>query len=223
MSIVTLKRKTNTQYNNMSVGVKQFSLNGGYRSLTYVGKSAQQDHYPRTLMNQNIVRGHGGCCGNYNQPPIVYSNDTVSFQDSSVIKPSVLNTRGMLQTRFRWITRPQPFATVKPDSNLNLNNSSDRTDTVKNKAIACSPTITTLPIPVNKPSCNKCEVMKTPDYGSNSIIQPTSSVNITKSNPYLTQDDVLQRKKLLCSEVPRMDKVYVPFNTSNTPFACSNA
>jgi len=223
MSIATLKRKTNTQYNNMSVGVKQFSLNGGYRSLTYVGKSAQQDHYPRTLMNGNVIKGHGGCCGNYNIKPIVQSNDTQSLQDSSIIKPSVLSTKGMLQTRFRWITRPQPFATVKPDSNLNLNDSSDRTDRLKNCAIKSSPTITTRPIPVNTPRCNQCTIMKTVDYGSNSIMQPTSSVVITKSNPYLSQDEYLQRKKFSCSSVPNMDKVFVPLKTSGSPFACSNA
>ena len=223
MSIVTLKKKTNAQYNNMSVGVPQFSINGGYRSLTYIGKSAQQDHYPRTLMNGNVVRGHGGCCGNYNRPGIVYSNDTISFQNSSVIKPSVLSTHGMLQTRFRWITRPQPFATVKPDSNMNLNDSSDRTDRLKNCAIKSSPTITTRPLPVNKPTCNKCNTIKTADYGSNSIMQPVSSVNIMKSDPYLTQEDYLQKKKFACTSSANLNKVFVPFKTSNTPFACSNA
>lgn len=223
MSIVTLKKKTNTQYNNMSVGVPQFSINGGYRSLTYIGKSAQQDHYPRTLINGDVVRGHGGCCGNYNRPGIVYSNDTVSFQDSSVIKPSVLGTRGMLQTRFRWITRPQPFATVKPDSNMNLNDSSDRTDRLKSCAIKSSPTVTTRPLPVNTQRCNKCSSIKTPDYISNSILQTPVSVMITKSDPYLTQDDYLQKKKFACTASANLNKVFVPSNTCNSSFACSTA
>jgi hypothetical protein len=220
MSIVTLKKKTNTQYNNMSVGVKQFSINGGYRNLTYIGKSAQQDHYPRTLMNGNVVRGHGGCCGNYNQPPIVYSNDTTSLQDSSIIKPSVLSQRGRIETRFRWITRPQPFSTVKPDSNLNLNDSSDRTDRLKNCAISSSPTITTRPLPVKKITCNRCSVMKTPDYISNAIMQPSLSVNITKSDPYLSQDEYLQKKKFACSASTNLNKPFIPSNVCHSSFAC---
>ena len=226
MSIVTLKRKTQTQYNNMSVGsVNGFSLNGGYRSLTYIGKSAQSDHYPRTLMNGNVIRGHGGCCGNYNIKPIVQSNDTLSLQNSSVIKPSVLSTKGMLETKYRWITRPQPFATVKPDTNLNLNDSSDHTDVLKNRAILCSPPITQQPLPgYKKAICNSCDTMKTPDYYSNGIRQLVKSVSIIKPDPYLSQDDYLQlKKKRLCSDIPRMNKVFVPSTTCNSSFACSNA
>jgi hypothetical protein len=223
MSIVTLKKKTQTQYNNMSVGVKAFSINGGYRSLTYIGKDAQTNHYPKTLMNDNVIRGHGGCCGSYNIKPIVESNDIISFQDSSIIKPSVLSTKGMLATRFRWITRPQPFATVKPDSNNNLNDSSDRTDALKNKAIACSPAITSNPPPVNYATCNKCPAIKAPDWVSNSIAQPVYSANIIKQNPYLTQDDYLQQKKYRCSVNPTLNKIFVPSNTCNSSFACSYA
>jgi hypothetical protein len=176
-------------------------------------------------MNGNVIRGHGGCCGNYNIKPIVYSNDTVSLQDSSVIKPSVLSTRGMLETRYRWITRPQPFATVKPDSNLNINDSSDHTDILKNRAILCSPTITEHPLPGYKSTtCNSCDTIKTPDYLSNDIYAFTKSVTIVKPNPYLTQEDYLQmKKKKYCSSVPRMDKVFVPSNTCNSSFACSTA
>lgn len=32
MSIVALKKKTAAKYNNMSVGVSQFSINGGHRN-----------------------------------------------------------------------------------------------------------------------------------------------------------------------------------------------
>ena len=36
MSIVALKRKTAAKYNNSSVGVPQFSINGGYRNQGWV-------------------------------------------------------------------------------------------------------------------------------------------------------------------------------------------
>jgi hypothetical protein len=40
MSIATLKKKTQSQYNNVSVGQKQFSLNGTRRSQGWVGQTA---------------------------------------------------------------------------------------------------------------------------------------------------------------------------------------
>ena len=36
MSIVALKRKTAAKYNNSSVGVPQFSINGGHRNQGWV-------------------------------------------------------------------------------------------------------------------------------------------------------------------------------------------
>ena len=59
MSIVALKRKTNTQYNNMSANRKGFSLNGTHRSQGYVGQTVLSRSLPRTLMRGNkIGRAH---------------------------------------------------------------------------------------------------------------------------------------------------------------------
>ena len=50
MSIATLKRKTQTKYNNMSVGSTQgFSLNGGFRNQGYVGQTSLSRSLSRTL------------------------------------------------------------------------------------------------------------------------------------------------------------------------------
>ena len=38
MSIATLKRKTQTKYNNMSVGLNGFSIVGTHRNQGYVGQ-----------------------------------------------------------------------------------------------------------------------------------------------------------------------------------------
>jgi len=55
MSIATLKRKTQTQYNNMSVGSKTgFSLNGTHRSQGYIGQTSLSRSLPKTLMKGNI-------------------------------------------------------------------------------------------------------------------------------------------------------------------------
>jgi hypothetical protein len=122
MSIATLKRKTAAQYNNMSVGSKDggFSINGTHRSQGYVGQTCLSRSLPRTLMKGDTIRGHGGCCGKYQVNPVVLSAVT-SLEDSTVVKNSVINTNGMIQTKYRWIRRPQPFAVVKPDNNNNIN------------------------------------------------------------------------------------------------------
>ena len=121
MSIATLKRKTQAKYNNMSVGnTHGFSINGTHRNQGYVGQTSLSRSLPRTLMKGNAIRGHGGCCGTYNVGPIVQSG-VKSLEDSSVIKKSVLGTSGLISTKYKWIKRPQPYTSVKPDSNNNTN------------------------------------------------------------------------------------------------------
>jgi len=124
MSIATLKRKTQTKYNNMSVGTQGFSLNGGFRNQGYVGQTSLSRSLPRTLQ-----QGHGGCCGTYNNASVVMSSVT-STEDPKIIKKSVLGTSGMLSSKYRWIRRPQPHATVKPDVN---NNTSDQSTYITKK------------------------------------------------------------------------------------------
>jgi len=126
MSLATLKKKTQTQYRNMSVGSKNggFSLNGTRRSQGYIGRGVLGLHFPSTPMRGNVARGHGGCCGKYYKGPIVQSvcftstNGNTANNNFRVVKPSVLDTNGMLMTKYRWIRRPQPYSVVKPDDNM---------------------------------------------------------------------------------------------------------
>jgi hypothetical protein len=102
MSIATLKRKTQAKYNNSSVGQTQFSLNGTHRSQGYVGQTMLSRSLPRTLMKGNVIRGHGGCCGQYPIKTIVQSS--VNYQeDSQIVKPSVINTAGMIENKYQCI------------------------------------------------------------------------------------------------------------------------
>lgn len=129
MSIVTLKRKVQAQYNNMSVGSKDgFSLNGTHRSQGYVGQTMLSRSLPRTLMKGNVPKGHGGCCGTYTQNGIIQSAVT-SLNDPSVIKQSVLDTKGMIRTSYKWIWRPQPFSSTKMD---NFNKSNPQSNYIEN-------------------------------------------------------------------------------------------
>lgn len=140
MSIVVLKNKTYAKYKNMSVGQPQFSLNGGYRNQGWVGQTSLSRHYPKTPM-----KGSGGCCGKYNNVPVVLSAVT-STENNRVIKGSVMGTEGQLMTQYRWIRRPQPYAVVKPDTTRNNNDSSSYTDRLRRTTIsqanACESTTT---------------------------------------------------------------------------------
>ena len=124
MSIATLKKKTAAKYNNASVNVPQFSINGGYRNQGWVGQTTLSRSLPKTPMVGNTPKGHGGCCGTYNIGTIVQSAVT-STNNPAVIKPSVLSTDGMLDTKYRWIGRPAPYTSVKSSAENNLNDQSD--------------------------------------------------------------------------------------------------
>lgn len=123
MSIATLKRKTQTKYNNMSVGLNGFSINGTHRNQGYVGQTSLSRSLPRTLMRGNTVRGHGGCCGTFTVGPIIQSGVT-SVEDSTVVKTSTIGTSGMLSTRYKWDKETGKYPIVKP-SNNNHNTQSD--------------------------------------------------------------------------------------------------
>ena len=109
MSIVTLKRKTQAKYNNVSVGQNVFSINGVFRNQGYVGQTS----LGRSISTSD--QSYGGSC---------------STEDSSTVKQSVLSNSGMLRTKYRWITRPSPYATVKSDVN---NNTSDQSTYITKK------------------------------------------------------------------------------------------
>jgi len=106
MSIATLKKKTASLYNNQSVGQKQFSLNGGYRSQGWVGQSIISRSLPRTLARGNAIRGHGGLNGSYNKMNgHTITSGLVDFNNNKVIKPSVGNPLEILEIRNKCLRR----------------------------------------------------------------------------------------------------------------------
>ena len=95
MSIATLKRKTESMYNNVSVGAARFSLNGTHRTQGYVGQTSLSRHLQRTPMKGNVIRGNGGCCGTYRIFPVITSGVQSAIDclnDPRVVKKSVVNT-----------------------------------------------------------------------------------------------------------------------------------
>lgn len=126
MSLATLKKKTATKYNAMSVGSKQgFSINGTYRNQGYIGQTSHSRYIPKTPMKGSVFKGHGGCCGTFKIKNINATQQDVN--DNSQIKSSSINTVGLISTKYRWIRRPYPYAVVKPDTNNNLNTANDYT------------------------------------------------------------------------------------------------
>ena len=124
MSIATLKKKTNQKYNSMSVGRTGFSIIGTHRSQGFVGQNLISRSLPSSKMHGSTTRGHGGNNGNYHTPPNIVSG--INYQnDPKFIKSSVVGTSGMIATKYRWIHRGQPFATVKSNSTNHNNNQSD--------------------------------------------------------------------------------------------------
>jgi len=213
MSIATLKRKTQTQYNNMSVGSKTgFSLNGTHRSQGYIGQTSLSRSLPKTLMKGNVQKGHGGCCGHYKETPIIQSAVT-SLNDPSVVKPSVLGTKGMLSSRNRWLTRPQPYSTVKPDTTNHVNTQEDYITRLKKKTIKMTDSCTTTKELHCIKTCNNYNT-----YFRKNIFNFTKPDNIHNEKGYkpIASSDYITKIHESCAD----NDVLPKNNTKNTPFAC---
>ena len=216
MSIATLKKKTQVQYNNMSVGSKQgFSLNGTHRSQGYVGQTSLSRSLPQTTM-----RGYGGWYGKYPITPIVQSAVT-SLNDPNVIKPSVVGTNGMINTHYRWIRRPQPFIAVKPDNNKNLNNQSDYINHIKKTTLT------------DAKGCHVVKQIKDTAYNTCFIYNSEHCANIngylfkkrgicefTKPKSDYVAMSSSEHIEKLNKECTKDDTKYVVTPMQHTPFAC---
>ena len=213
MSIVTLKRKTQAQYNNISSSPNGFSLNGTHRNQGYVGQTNLSRHFTYTHMHGGYPVGHGGCCNtapNKMQLPCV-----TSLENTKVVKPSTLNTSGLISTKYRWIRRGQPFSTVKP----NANNQADYITKLKKTALS---------------ACNISKkngvVFGSSKYLPNFDVPTKSGVfsnhcRICISNPdtptvvgAMNQSDYLIQLHKTCAPLNEVDTQTNP--TQGTPFAC---
>ena len=214
MSIVALKRKTLAQYHNNSHSPDGFSLNGTHRNQGYVGQTSLSRSLPRTLMKGNTPRGHGGCCGKYYQGTIVQSGVT-SLENPAVVKKSTMNTRGLIDTKYRWIRRPKPFAEVKHIVNTHSQSEyiyfiSQKTIKEKNKdGSPCS-------IVDKNPVYKKCTAL------TNTQISNTcpKSRNITKPDSAtgaITGDEYIYNKHNKCVK-PEEFKAYT--YVRRAPFSC---
>ena len=122
-------------------GLNGFSINGGTRSSSYIGKECKMSRNGTPFYGENAI-GYGGSCGKYpvSQPLFNMSNvkaDVLGGQ-YKFIKQSVLSNSGMLETRFRWIkTGVYPNNVVKINkANDNLNYNGSQMEYIDNLAAA---------------------------------------------------------------------------------------
>jgi hypothetical protein len=214
MSEATLKRKSLAKYNNMSVGSKNggFSINGTRRSQGYIGRGVLGLHFPRTPMRGNEPRGSGGCCGTYPRKTIVQSgvpyptniNGSTANNNPNVVKPSVLDTNGLLMTKYRWIRRPQPFAVVKPDTNLIQSTQQSYIENLSKNTVAT----------LNE--CNPSYIFHEGGIPSPGWYSITNTAENTPKLGPTSQGVFIQTLGGLCTKNNKLPKT----NTRNAPFAC---
>ena len=97
-------------------GSEGFSINGGRRSSSYIGKGYSMSKNGTPFRGVYPV-GWGGCCGTYKKIEPVYNVNEVIVQGDQFeyIKPSVLSTYGMLAKKYRWARNGQyPNYWVQP-------------------------------------------------------------------------------------------------------------
>lgn len=220
MSLATLKRKTNAQYRTLSSNTPQFSLNGTHRNQGYIGQSTQSRFIIRTLMKGNVIRGHGGTDGRYPVLPIVKDLSTFTVNDPTVIKSSVLGTKGMMDTKYRWIRRPQPYTSVKPDLGDTLYSQSTYIENIKRNSmqelVDCQDGTEAKP-----PICDNrsiTDVYKYMKYNSN-YKKPDIISDPTKVKKYaISHSEYLMGK--LYNNCQAFNDEPMKKTTQNTPFGC---
>ncbi len=132
MSIVALKRKAASQYNNVSVNQPQFSINGTTRNQGYIGQTSLSRSLTHTPHKGSIAKDYNGLYAN----PNIKASETLSTEDNTVVKKSVLSNRGLLATKYRWATRPNPYAVVKVDSGRLVNDQYSYIERLRKKTLA---------------------------------------------------------------------------------------
>jgi hypothetical protein len=107
---------TNLKNSIQNDGAVGFSINGGHRNVGYVGKTYKMSKSGTPFRGVHAI-GWGGTYGKYpTVEPLLNSREVDTLGTQYIyIKPSVLSTKGMLQTRFRWIHNGQyPNYWVQP-------------------------------------------------------------------------------------------------------------
>ena len=134
--MATLLKIANEKYIKNVSHEKGFSLNGGIRNNSYIGQTSLARTYNKTPFTRNHEPyGSGGNKGKYNT--IYTKKPRCCVNNPSIIKKSVLNTKGMISKKYKWTNSSYPNTVVQPDSNFPLNYaSSSYVNLLKNTTIS---------------------------------------------------------------------------------------
>lgn len=116
----------------MSVNQPQFSINGTTRNQGYVGQTSLSRSLTHTPHKGSVAKNFNGLYIN----PDIKASETLSTEDNTVVKKSVMNYRGLLATKYRWARRPDPYATVKVDSGRLANDQYSYIERLRKKTLA---------------------------------------------------------------------------------------
>ncbi len=227
MSIVALKRKTEALYKNMSVGQKNFSINGTTRNQGYIGQTSLSRSLTHTPHKGPTAKGSGGCCSKYDSSVNIPASEICCLEDDTVVKKTVLSTRGMLATKHRWLTRPYPHASTKPDYNRNINDQGDYVTRLVKKTVTNIQKINepetlcpqVLPKTQAKCSTPMRNASGAPLFSKSTMNKCPKDLNSVVKHEYISQSERIIALHDKCAE---QDVVYIQNNAiRNTPFACS--
>jgi len=136
-----------------------FSINGPYRNKGLVGTTMQFSK-TKTLFRGPYAVGWGGLRGRYYHVPLMAVNEAIIVPGTQqrYVKPSVLSTYGLLQTKYKWINGQFPNYWVK---NIYTNTMSDNASQelyIRNKASASSCQV------INKPFIGNQNIKTESEY-----------------------------------------------------------
>lgn len=220
MSIATLKKKTYAKYNNSSVGLPHFSINGTLRNQGYVGQTSLSRFTSRTLYNGIYPRGYGGCCGTFKIGQTVQSG-IMPLNNPNVIKSSVINSKGMIEEETKclnslripnWnkqLPKNTPLTKVKPDNNRHNNTQSDYTINLAKKAIQ------------KYNECTKLDQVKKQGTIESRVRTSTQICNYTKDPSTLSAISQSERLIQLNNKCVKNDVINIS-SIKKTPIACGH-
>ena len=220
MSLVALKRKSAAMH-NLSTGQKGFSINGTTRNQGYVGQTSLSRSLINTPHGQTgAPEGFGGCCGKFPTTTNISASETFSLEDNTVVKKSVLSTKGMLATRTHWLTRtvpsnmPNPYNSSKITSGW-TNGQGDYIAYLKKKAAKCDPTQSEKLLDekeINSVATNKCTSINITRKDGTPVFKKSQVCTFTK--PVTDYTSVSQGEHLFKLHDKCADQDGVSFNIS---------
>ena len=204
MSLVVLKRKSQTKYSKLSSRKGDFSINNPRRVGSHSNKYQTQ-----TPMKGNVPRGHGSCCGHY---PVVINKSQYNNYDYHVREfngnkatpgISVKNNQSSISSRNKWMKSTYPNYVVKKMgthdyseyyNRINGQNASRETEHVGNVCNGnedCKK-ISSANIVKNTSTLDYSEYLKTKFLNKNCLPTPNSKapVPVPRQGPCSTSSDV---------------------------------